>query len=176
MEHFVEIIHYAAWPLVVLVIFFLMRNPFKLLISSIEELVIRYKDFQASAKVNPKDVKNLPAPKVQTKAIATEPPPDYKEVAAPVILLKDARKVLTTLFDGQLRHFGEEDISKGQWSFRVLPHSPEYGNFMVGFAQLLELGLAGWERKNGQAVLNKKGWEYAKDHTEISESEDVYRF
>ena len=166
MEHFVEIIHYAAWPLVVLVIFFLMRNPFKLLISSIEELVIRYKDFQASAKVKRKDVKKLPA----------EPLPDYKEVAAPVILLKDARKVLTTLFDGQLRHFGEEDISKGQWSFRVLPHSPEYGNFMVGFAQLLELGLAGWERKNGQAVLNKKGWEYAKDHTEISESEDVYRF
>ncbi|HCO95061.1 MAG TPA: hypothetical protein DIU00_14100 [Phycisphaerales bacterium] len=176
MSHVVEIIHYVAWPLVVLVIFFLIRNPFKLLISSIEELVIRYKDFQASAKVKPKDVKNLPAPKVQTEAIAPEPPPDYKEDARPIILLKDARKVLATLFDGQLRHFGEEDISKGQWSFQVLPRSPEYGNFMLGFAQLLELGLAGWEQKNGQAVLTKKGWEYSKEHPKIRYSEDVYRF
>ena len=45
MSHVVEIIHYVAWPLVVLIIFFLMRNPVKLLISSIEEFVIRYKDF-----------------------------------------------------------------------------------------------------------------------------------
>ena len=176
MSHVVEIIHYVAWPLVILIIFFLLRNPFRLLISSIEELVIRYKDFQASAKVKAKDVKNLPATKLQTKAIATEPPPDYKEDTKPIILLKDTRKVLSTLFDGQLRHFGEEDISKGQWSFRVLPHSPEYGNFMVGFTQLLTLGLAGWEQKNGQAVLTKKGWEYAKEHPEIRDSEVLYRF
>lgn len=176
MSYIVEIVHYVAWPIVVLVIFFLIRNPLRLLLSSIEELVIHYKDFQASAKVKSKDVKNLTAPKVDIKSIAPVEPPDYKEVAEQVILLKDARKVLATLFDGQLSHFGEEDISKGQWSFRVLPHSSEYGNFMVGFAQLLALGLAGWEGKNGQAVLTKKGLEYAKEHTEIRESKDVYRF
>jgi hypothetical protein len=176
MSYIVEIIHYVAWPLVVLVIFFLIRNPFKLLISGIEELVIRYKDLQASAKVKPKDVKKLPALKVQTEAIAPSPPPDYKEAVEPIILLKDARKVLATLYDGQLRHFGEEGISKGQWSFRVLPHSPIYGNFTVGFAQLLGLGLAGWEQKNGQAVLTQKGFEYAKEHPEIRDSEDIYRF
>jgi len=175
MEHFVQIVRYLAWPIVVLVIFFLMRNPFKLLISSIEEMVIRYRDFQASAKVKPKDVKNLPARTVQTEAVAPEPAQGYEEVAKPAVLKKPAKKVLATLWNGQNRHYPEKGISEGQWSFRILPHVLEYGNFMVGFAQLLELGLAGWEIKNGQAVLSKKGWEYAKEHPEVRESEDTYR-
>lgn len=163
VEHVVEIIHNVAWPIVILIIFFFVRSPIKLLISSIENFVVRYKDFQASAQVKPKDVKNV-------SALSDD------ESLAEQVLLKDARKVLATLYDGQLRHYGEEGISKGQWSFRVLPHSPEYGNFIIGFAQLLGLGLAGWSTKHGQAVLTKKGWEYAKEHSKIRESEDVYRF
>lgn len=161
MEHVVEIIHHVAWPIVVLIIFFFIRSPIKLLVTRIQELIIRYKDFQASAKVKPEDIKNLPEPK-------------HKVVAESVTLSKDAKKVLATLYDGQLRNHGDEGITKGQWSFRVLPHSRSYGNFIVGLAQLLELGLAGWEIQHGQAVLTKKGWEYAKEHREIKESQDLY--
>ena len=176
MSHVVEIIHYAAWPLVVLVIFVLMANPLRHLISRIEELVIRYKHLQASAKVKPKDVRKMPASKVQTEGTVPETPPDSREVPKPATLLKDAKKVLATLYDGQNRHYPEKGISEGQWSFQVLPHSPEYGNFVIGFGHLLGLGLAGWATKHGQAVLTQKGWEYAKQYPEIRESEDVYRF
>ena len=175
MEHFVEIIHYIAWPIVVLIILYSFRSEFKRLINRIKSVKYGNATIECSETVDQDDVEKLPTDQDNIKMR----PHIYgattiTEAEALGNLLKDARKVLATLWKGQNRHF--TDISEGQWSFRVLPHSPVYGNFMVGFAQLLALGLAGWERKNGQAVLTKKGWEYAKEHPEIKDSEDVYMF
>ena len=163
------------WPFVVLVISVVFIIVMRERIAE-WDFSFKTKNNEFKNKVKTKDIRKLSTSKVQIKAIKPVEPPDYEEAAAPVILLKDARKVLATLWDGQNRRYPEKGISEGQWSFRILPHSPEYGNFMVGFAQLLGMGLAGWEGKNGQAVLTQKGWEYAKDHPEIRDSQDVYRF
>ena len=176
MKDALEIIHAINdWPFVVLVISVVFIIVMRERIAE-WDFSLKTKNNEFKNKVKTKDIRNLPEPKAQIEEIKTLEPPDYKDVAAPDSLLKDARKVLATLWDGQNRHYPEKGISEEQWSFRVLPHSPLYGNFTVGFAQLLALGLAGWELKNGQAVLTKKGWEYAKDHPEIRDSEDMYRF
>ncbi|HUT29448.1 MAG TPA: hypothetical protein VMX13_06630 [Sedimentisphaerales bacterium] len=175
MKDVVEIIRAINdWPFTVCVIgvvfIVVMRD-------RIAEWAFRWKspNREIETNVKAKDIRNLPVRRVGEGVSEGKPTADPEEVAKPPILKKSARKVLATLWNGQNRHYPEKGISEGQWSFRILPNVFEYGNFMVGFAQLLELGLAGWEVQNGQAVLTKEGWEYAKEHPEIRESEDRYR-
>jgi hypothetical protein len=90
----------------------------------------------------------------------------------PSQLSAEAKKILATLWERQRFHF-QDDYSK-RWSFRILPNSPLYGTFTMGFAELLGAGLAGWTRKDGQALLTNEGIDYIKKHPELQESENLY--
>ncbi len=174
MEDIVEIIRVASnWSFVVLILGLVLIIVVR---DRITELFIRWKDFQASAKIKPKDVKKLSAFEVRAKAIEPETPPPPTEGVKQVVLKPQARRILATLWDGQNRYYPEQGISKGQWAFRITPNAHEYGNFILGFAQLLEFGFIGWETKHGQAVLTERGMEYIKAHPEIQESKDRYTF
>lgn len=162
LEHFVQIIHYIAWPAVVLVILFLFRKELGFLMGRIEEYQHGDKRVVFSTAHKQGGARELPI---------SEPTP---EIEKPSELSNEATRILATIWQRQKRHF-KDDFSK-RWSFRVLPNAEGYGIFMLGFSELLKLGLVGWTRKDGQALLTDKGVEYLKEHPEIQESDDVYRF
>jgi len=162
LEHFVQIIHYIAWPAVVLVILFLFRKELGHLMGRIEEYQHGDKRVVFSTAHKQGGSRELPI---------SEPTP---EIEKPAELSNEATRILATIWQRQKHHF-KDDFSK-RWSFRVLPNVEGYGIFMLGFAELLKLGLVGWTRKDGQALLTDKGVEYLKEHPEIQDSDDVYRF
>jgi hypothetical protein len=159
LEHLVQIIHYTAWPGAVLIILLIFHKEIKDLMDRLIEFEGRHGIFRFSK------THKLPTSEMAEKAEKTAVPPE---------LSPEAKRILATLWQRQTYHF-KDDFSK-RWSFRVIPDSDLYGAFMVGFAELLKLGLVGWTRKDGQAILTPKGIEYAKEHGEIRESEDIYRF
>jgi hypothetical protein len=150
----VDIIHYVAWPVVALSILFVLRRP-------LTELIDRLKEYEGSHGTLRFG---------ETKAPASQPL-GAKEIPP---LSGEARKTLATLWERQTFHF-KEDYSR-RWSFRVLPCAPGYGLFMIGFAELLNLGLVTWTEKDGQAVLSNAGIEYMKKHPDIQGSTDRYSF
>ena len=160
MELWVEFISYIAWPVVVLIGLFYFRKELGLLIGRIEEYQHGNKRLVFSNAHKQGGARELP---VLKPTAVTEKPAQ---------LSKEATRILATLWNGQKRHF--KDDFTGRWSFRVLPNAHEYGEFMLGFSELLRLGLIGWTRKDGQALLTDKGVEYLKNHPEIQESADVY--
>ncbi|MHC4397052.1 MAG: hypothetical protein ACYS1A_15540 [Planctomycetota bacterium] len=156
LEHFVQIIHYIAWPTAVLIILLVFRKELRDLIGRFTEYEGRHGIFRFGKTNKP-------------------PPPQLPEdTEIPTELSKEAKKILATLWERQTYHF-KDDFSQ-RWSFRILPIAEGYGIFMLGFAELLKLGLAGWTPKHGQALLTDKGIQYLKEHPEIQESDDVYRF
>ncbi len=158
LEHFVQIIHYIAWPAVALVSLFLFREELGHLMGRIKEYHHGDKHVVFSTKEEQGGSREL-----SISASASEPQ-----------LSPEAKKILSTLWQHQKYHFGD-DFSK-RWSFRILPNTEVYGTFMLGFAELLKLGLVGWTPKDGQALLIDKGIEYLKSHPEIQQSGDVYKF
>lgn len=162
LEHFVQIIHYIAWPAVALVSLFFFRQELGLLMRRIKKGALGNALLEFSDTDEQGETKKLPFPDLLAE---TEEPTD---------LSKEATRILATLWQRQKHHF-KDDFSR-RWSFRVLPNAEGYGIFMLGFAELLELGLVGWTHKDGQAHLTDKGIEYLKEHPEIQESDDVYRF
>jgi len=156
LEHFVQIVHYIAWPAAVLIILLVFRKELGDLIGRFTEYEGRHGIFRFGK------TRNLPSPQL----------PEDTEI--PTELSKEAKKILATLWERQTYHF-KDDFSQ-RWSFRILPNAEGYGIFMLGFAELLKSGLVGWTRKDGQALLSDKGIEYLKEHSEIQESDDVYRF
>jgi len=162
LEHFVQIIHYIAWPAVALVSLFLFRKELGVLMGRIRKVARGNALVEFSDTDEQGETEKLPLPDLRTK---TEEPTD---------LSKEATRILATIWQRQKHHF-KDDFSK-RWSFRVLPNAEGYGIFMLGFAELLKLALVGWTRKDGQALLTDKGVEYLKGHPEIQESDDVYRF
>jgi hypothetical protein len=156
LEQIVQIIHYIAWPIVVLIILLVFHNEIRNLIGRFTEYEGRYGKFRFG----------------ETRKIPSQ---QFSEVAeTPAELSKEAKKILATLWERQTYHF-KENFSR-RWSFRILPNAEGYGIFIVGFAELIKTGLVGWTPKDGQAILSDKGIEYIKEHREIQESEDIYRF
>jgi hypothetical protein len=156
MEHFVQIIQHISWPATVLIIFLAFRKELRDLIARFTEYEGRHGIFRFG----------------KTSKLPSRQLPEGTEITTE--LSKEAKKILATLRERQTYHF--KDDSSGRWSFRILPNAEGYGVFMVGFAELLKLGLVGWTPKDGQAFLTDKGIEYIKDQSEIQESDDVYRF
>jgi hypothetical protein len=156
LEHFVQIVHYIAWPVVALIVLFIFYNELRDLIGRFTEYEGRHGIFRFG------ETKKPPSPRLSE---GTEMPTE---------LTKEAKKILATLWERQTYHF-KDDFSR-RWSFRILPSAEGYGNFMLGFAELLKSGLVDWTRKDGQAILSDKGIEYLKEHSEIRESDDIYRF
>lgn len=156
LEHFVQIIHYIAWPTAVLIILLVFRKELRDLIGRFTEYEGRHGTFRFGKTSKP------PSPQL----------PEDTEI--PTELSKEAKRILATLWQRQKHHF-KDDFSR-RWSFRVIPIAEGYGIFMLGFAELLKLGLVGWTPKDGQALLTDKGVEYLKAHPEIQKSDDVYRF
>lgn len=162
VESYVELVHYIAWPAVALVALYLFRKELGFLLGRIEEYQHGDKRVVFSTEHKQGGSRELPI---------SEPAPETEK---PAELSKEAKKILATLWKGQKRHF-EDDLTR-RWSFRVLPVAYEYGGFVLGFAELLRLGLIGWTRKDGQALMTNKGIDYVEEHTEIQESDDIYRF
>lgn len=162
VESYVELVHYVAWPGVALLALFLFRKEFGLLMGRIEEYQHGDKRVVFSTEHKQGGSRELPI---------SEAAPETEKAAE---LSKEAKKILATLWKGQKRHF-EDDFTR-RWSFRVIPIAYEYGGFILGFAELLRLGLIGWTRKNGQAVLTDKGIEYVKKNPKLQKSDDIYRF
>ncbi|MFC1603468.1 hypothetical protein ACFL5F_00435 [Planctomycetota bacterium] len=162
MEHLTKIISSIAWPVVVLVIVILLLKPIRSLIPRIIKLMFRSKDIEFSLNVKPHDIEKISASKTEQKSED---------------LTKEAKKILATLWKGQMRYYKDvsKGISEGQWSFRILPLAHKYIDFIIGFAELLRLGLVGWTRNDGQAVFTKKGIEYVNEHDDIKESDDIYK-
>lgn len=158
LKYLVQIIHYIAWPAVALISLFLLREELGHLMGRIKEYHHGDKHLVFSTKKEQGGSKQL-----------TIPAPEAEPQLSP-----EAKKILATLWQRQKHHFGD-DFSK-RWSFRILPNTDVYGTFMVGFAELLKLGLVGWTPKDGQALLIDKGIEYLKKHSDIQESADVYKF
>ena len=139
-----------------------------------ENLINFIKDFKEEAK---KSFEKINAKLAEGPVSQTDEPLSpqlQEETEEPPDLLKESKRILATLWQRQKHHF-KEDFT-GRWSFRVLPNAEGYGNFMLGFAELLKLGFVSWTRKDGQAFLTDKGIEYLKEHPEIQDSDDVYRF
>jgi hypothetical protein len=160
LEHLVQVIHYIAWPGIMLAIALIFRKPLESLLNRLIKVGKGDTYAQFASVVQKESVEELHV---------TDKVPDTK--AVPELSCR-AKRILTTLWKGQHRHY--TDISEGQWGFRVTPAVYEYGNFIVAFSELLKLGLIGWEAKYGQAVLTKKGYAYIKDRTEIQNSDDYY--
>ncbi len=160
LKYLVQIIHYIAWPAVVLICLYSFRKELGNLIGRIKEFHHGDEHFVFSTKEEQGGSKELLIP-----VSASEP--------QPAELSTEAKKILATLWQHQKKNFGD-DFSK-RWSFRILPNVKEYGTFMVGFAELLKLGLVGWTPKDGQALLIDKGIEYIKKHPDI-QSADAYIF
>ncbi len=156
VESCVELVHYVAWPAVVLIILLFFRKELRDLIGRFTEYEGRHGIFRFSKTSKP------PSPQL---------PEDTK---IPTKLSKEAKKILATLWERQMYHF-KDDYSR-RWSFRILPHVDEYGIFMQGFAELLGIGLVSWTRKDGQALLTDKGIKYVKENPDLQESDDIYRF
>jgi hypothetical protein len=162
----VQLIGHIAWPGTILVIVLIFR---KSIIKKMGELIevwigrmgAKFKESQEG------ETKTILPTSPQTTSVAIETKPLAE-------LSREARKILTTLWRRQTHHF-QEDFSR-RWSFRILPNSRVYGIFIIGFGELLDLGLIDWEPKDGQALLTDKGIEYIQKHTEIQESDDFYRF
>ncbi len=165
VESVIEIIHYLAWPVtiltIILICLILFYKEFKHLIKRIKKASFRNITIECS-ETQEDEIEKLPVPEIDAKP------------KVPADLTEEAKRILATLWMGQTRHF--KGISEGQWSFRILPSVYQYGNFIVGFAELLKSGFIGWECKNGQAVLTKKGFEFIKENREIREFKDVYMF
>jgi hypothetical protein len=156
LEYSVQIVHYIAWPAALLIILRVFRKELRDLIGRFTEYEGRHRIFRFGT------TRRLPSSQL---------PQDTK---IPTELSKEVKKILATLWERQMYHF-KDDLS-GRWSFRILPHVDEYGIFMQGFAELLNLGLVDWTRKDGQALLTDKGIEYVRKHSEIQQSDDLYRF
>ncbi len=156
VESIVEIIHYTIWPAVALIILLIFRKELTSLIGRLKEYEGRHGIFRFG------DTKEQPVPALAEK---TEIPTE---------LSNEANRILATLWNRQTYHF-KDDYSR-RWSFRIIPNADQYGVFILGFAELLKLGLIGWTRKDGQALLTDKGIDYIKDHPEIRDYEDIYRF
>ncbi len=161
LENCVQIIHYIAWPTVALIGLCFFKNELRNLIDRIKEIHQGDNYIVCSDKNKEGGAKELDIPTPVTLVSLPEPS-------------ADAKRILATIWQHQKKNFGD-DFSK-LWSFRVLPNSEVYGTFMVGFAELLKLGLVGWTRKDGQALLTEKGIEYLKKHPELQKSSDVYQF
>ncbi|HLB75135.1 MAG TPA: hypothetical protein VJJ98_14035 [Sedimentisphaerales bacterium] len=156
LEQFVQIIHYVAWPGVVLIVLLVFRKELRDVIGRFTEYEGRHGIFRFSKTSKP------PSPG----------PSEASEI--PTELSNEAKRILATLWQRQTYHF-KDDFTR-RWSFRILPHVDEYGIFMQGFAELLKPGLVSWTRKDGQALLTDKGIAYLNKHPEIQTSDDVYRF
>jgi len=162
LKYFVQIIHYIAWPAVALVSLFFFRKKLGLLIDRIIKVAHGNSSIEFSNTGEQGGSSEL---SISESALETK---------GPVELPPEAKKILATLWQRQKYHF--KDDFTGRWSFRVLPGAEGYGNFMLGFADLLKLGLVGWTPKNGQVLLTDKGIEYLKRHNEIQVSDKVYTF
>jgi hypothetical protein len=148
-----KIVQYIAWPGAALLVLFVLRKPLTDLIDRLKE----YEGHHGTLRFG------------ETKA---PPPQPAGEKKIPDDLSREAKKILATLWQGQVRNFNE-DFSK-RWSFRLLPNAQRYGAFMVGFAQLLDAGLVAWTEKDGQAFLTNEGIDYIKKHPDVQGSDDRY--
>ena len=162
LENYVEIIHYIAWPAVIILCLFLFRIELAHLIGRVK--VYRFGDnyIEFSDKDQQGGASKLP--EWETK----------KEFQEHFELSDEATKILATIWQRQKHHF-KEDFTR-RWSFRILPNTEVYGIFILGFAELLKLGLIEWTRKDGQALLSNKGIDYLKNHPQIQNSNNVYNF
>jgi len=156
LEYFVQTVHYIAWPAALLITLCVFRKELRDLIGRFTEYEGRHGTFRFGRTT-----------KLPSSLLA-------EDTEIPAELSKEAKKILATLWERQTYHF--KDDHSGRWSFRILPNAPGYGIFMLGFAELLKLGLVGWTQKDGQALLTDKGIKYVKEHSEIQQSEDMYRF
>ena len=161
LKYLVQIIHHIAWPAVALVSLFFLRKKLGLLIDRIVKVAHGNSSIEFSEKGEQGGLSEL---SISESVLETQEPK----------LSTEAKKILATLWQRQKHHF--KDDFTGRWSFRILPNAEGYGIFTLGFAELLKLGLVGWTRKDGQALLADKGIEYLKKHDEIQKSNDVYRF
>ncbi len=162
LKYLVQIIHYIAWPVVALVSLFFFRKKLGLIIDRIIKVAHGNSSIEFSNTGEQGGSSELP---ISESALTPQ-----KSVG----LSTEAKKILATLWQRQKHHF--KDDFTGRWSFRILPNAKGYGNFMLGFAELLKLGLVGWTPKNGHALLTDKGIEYLKQHDEIQGSDNVYTF
>ena len=162
LKYLVQIIHYIAWPVVVLVSLFVFRKRLGFLIDRIIKVAHGNSAIEFSNTDEQGGSSGLP---ISEPAI--EPQESVK-------LSTEAKKILATLWQRQKHHF-KDDFTR-RWSFRILPNAEGYGIFMLGFAELLKLGLVGWTRKNGQALLTENGINYLKKHSDIQQTVDVYKF
>ena len=97
LEHIVQIIHYMAWPAVVLIILLLFRKELGLLAGRLEAYEGQHGKLRFST------TSEQPSWKLEEEAVIPEH------------LSKEAKKILATLWERQIYHF-KDDYSK-RWSF-----------------------------------------------------------
>jgi len=95
-------------------------------------------------------------------------------VEIPTELSREAKRILATLWKYQQKTF-QDDLSR-RWGFRILPNTKAYGTFIIGFAELIELGLVAWTPKDGHCMLTDKGIDFVKAHPNLQKSDDIYPF
>jgi len=154
-----------AWPLIILIIFIVLRKYLISLVSSLSDLVKRIIEFKyngLSVKTGKTDYEKSELP---------ENPTTVAELS-PKVLLEDSmiKKILSTFW-----RYQKEKSSSERWTFTLSVYNPEYEKFVSAIKKLTKLGIVAQSKESQQFFLTDYGIFYCREN-EKELSQDIFTF
>ena len=154
-----------AWPLIILIIFFVLRKNLSSLIGSLSDLVKRIIEFKY------KDISVKTGKTVYEKSELPENPKNISDLS-PKEPLNDVmiKKILSTLW-----RYQKEKNSSERWTFTLSVYNPEYESFVSAIKKLAKLGMIAQSKESQQFFLTDYGIFYCKGN-ENELTQDIFIF